>query len=762
MPERVLSLEYPHAGLNRRFAIQRPPKFSTLSCLNVRPFDPIEERQRGGNRPGLAKYPFEQVGDSPVNMLACINVSAGQSDTRANFVASFDQADRAGWNFQGLSASAGFGLILGPSVSLGRTTHALPSTLNSLKAYTTRVRVPGILRPGQLVIDGIVSLDFGVVETAGPQPLDHRWSRISLMGVYTESNRNQFLQLIFERMRGENVLERVWDDSVNFQRDSLANTTLSVTFNPFDNSVSFNVRSAARQYDLTAPDGFTMGVLDGEYAGIALKRGFSEFPFSPRVQFFALNYSVLNPPVFPQPDCLLAAASGGVLKIQKADGVVTPTPARTVSQKIKPLMAVDMIAPIGGTGADPPTTVDREPGIRLFIADYGDDDVVPKVYDPATNVLQDWVEDIDFATGAPKGRVPLGNHIMARFGGRIYLAGKPAHAWAACRLGDPFDWDFGKNVFEGGEDPAAAIGGQAAELSVISEPLTALPAFTDDYLIFGTANKTHRLAGDPGFGARVVVVSTQAGFAGPQAWCPTPEGAMIFMDQERGLFILGPGAQSFPEPLSANVLPRELRDIDTRDVIVTLAYDHRQPGVHIVLTSVSGQQLEHFWYDRRSGGFWPFTLSDEHLPSSVLSYQSVSPDRSGVLFGGHDGFIWHFNDPDPRDDGVPFEQFVVYGPFNLAGGNFIEGVLRWIRATIPTVGDGLRFEVMTGPTAESAIDDNSSLQRRFSGAFGDHPMLQKSVRLRGVVAFVKIIGGGSAWAMETMDVGVEPMSAPRP
>lgn len=435
-------------------------------------------------------------------------------------------------------------------------------------------------------------------------------------------------------------------------------------------------------------------------------------------------------------------------------------------------MATDAI---GGGRVD--TEVgERAPGIGLFVADYGLDSageqVKPKYYDPRRNELYDWVVDNyteddegidDDQLGQPKGEggVPRGNFIAARFIGRIYLAGKPAHQWYACRVGDPFDWDFGADVASGGQDPGAATSGQAAAEGDISEPLRALAPFSDDYMIFATANTMRRLAGDPGFGGSPLLISREVGIAGPFAWCMTPESELISLDGQRGLFLLKPGGRSFPESLSANVLPKELRDIDSTDVVAALAYDHRQPGVHIMLTSASRRTLTHWWYDRRMGGFWPVSLSSGHLPLTLMSYQNVSPDLSGVLLGSQDGFIRRFDRPEPEDDGIPFDTRLLYGPFRLSGRDHIEGVLRWVRGHVVTTRLPPMFEVMTGTTAIGALNGQNGRRRFKTSRFTDKPMEQKPIGLRGVVAYLNVVGQSSPWAMETLDAAVEPIAAPR-
>jgi hypothetical protein len=701
----------------------------------------------------LSKYPLELIGDGPVNLLSSVSVSGGEVVTSARWFDDLTDGLDEWWVERVGLTTVSRGLVVDAGANSGFAKLRFPSNLDESSEFTASVRID---TTPQGFLDGRVSLAVGLPEgqLVGPS------FRVELEGIYdSEPGSHQFkqtLRISVVQIDGTNEDRR--NVLKTFESDeSLGNATLSVRVFPGNSGgVSLSDPCGNYNYASTDPEGLPLGERSGSFLALGLRRGLVALAIANQ---FSLDYSATGPSVFPVAGSLLVAASNGILTLQKSDGEVQ-APNDRLAERVRPLMGVDMIAP-ANLDADgrPVPDHERTPGPRFFIADYGEN-AAPKVYDPAANALSDWESDID-DRGISKGTVPLGNTMLARFGGRLYLAGNPPHQWYASRFGNPFDWYFGANVANFNEDPTGATSSQAAEMSVISEPLRALAPFVDDYMVFGTANRLFRLTGDPGLGGRIISLSTEAGIAGPQAWCMTPEGALVLLDQERGLFALSPGAQSFPESLSFDVLPRELRDIDTRDVIVQLAYDHRKPGVHIILNSTSGRSLVHWWYDRPTGGFWPFSLDDGFLPSSILSYQSTAPDRSGVLLGCRDGFVRRFDNPAPFDDGTAFPQHVVYGPFNLAGGDYMEGVLRWIRGTVVPDGADLEFEVLTGPTAHQALDDSSPHQRRFRGGLSSVYAERKSVGLRGVVAYVKLIGNGLPWAVETLDASIEPLAAIR-
>lgn len=57
-------LQFPYEGVNINFAASTQPEFTSPYLNNVRPFDVLESRARGGQRPGMRKV-FEQcLGDA--------------------------------------------------------------------------------------------------------------------------------------------------------------------------------------------------------------------------------------------------------------------------------------------------------------------------------------------------------------------------------------------------------------------------------------------------------------------------------------------------------------------------------------------------------------------------------------------------------------------------------------------------------------------------------------------------------------------------
>ena len=74
LQSRAIELEPPLAGLSENLAFEQKPPFTSPVCMNMRPYDPDEERARMGQRPGTEKAYETQVGGAyPVVKMCAIN-----------------------------------------------------------------------------------------------------------------------------------------------------------------------------------------------------------------------------------------------------------------------------------------------------------------------------------------------------------------------------------------------------------------------------------------------------------------------------------------------------------------------------------------------------------------------------------------------------------------------------------------------------------------------------------------------------------------
>lgn len=59
-----IEFSFPIFGINKGEAVSKQPNLTSGHMNNVRPYDVLETRRRGGQRPGLDKMYSQQIGES--------------------------------------------------------------------------------------------------------------------------------------------------------------------------------------------------------------------------------------------------------------------------------------------------------------------------------------------------------------------------------------------------------------------------------------------------------------------------------------------------------------------------------------------------------------------------------------------------------------------------------------------------------------------------------------------------------------------------
>lgn len=84
----LLELRFPTAGLVRRFGYQNQPPYTTCGAKNVRPFDTLEGRERGGSRPGLRRAYSNLVRPGyPLQLLNAVSWIDENGENRSTLIA---------------------------------------------------------------------------------------------------------------------------------------------------------------------------------------------------------------------------------------------------------------------------------------------------------------------------------------------------------------------------------------------------------------------------------------------------------------------------------------------------------------------------------------------------------------------------------------------------------------------------------------------------------------------------------------------------
>ena len=396
----------------------------------------------------------------------------------------------------------------------------------------------------------------------------------------------------------------------------------------------------------------------------------------------------------------------------------------------------------------------------LYVANWNPlGSVVPLMYDPSntSDTCDRWVTDT-YASGASKGTVPQNCRLICRYRDRMVLAGAPSdpHMWYMSRMGDPKDFNYSVSV----GDLRRAVAGTVADSGEIGEPITALIPHSDDYLIFGLANSIRVLRGDPVMGGQVDSLAEGIGVVVGRAWCRLPDGATILMTTD-GLYYIAPGAGGFPQPLSRDQLPDDLIDIDGESIFVLMAYDPRYRGVHIILHGDNASGRRHYWFDWTARSFWPVAYGNsDHEPTLPVLAAPDMPVPTQVMFACRDGYVRAFEPTAWDDCGEPISAYLKFGPVRLADDPRLDGMVETIIGEVgeydPAYEAAFSYQGVTpvdwslhlGDTGHEALHASAFA----SGSWGKGLSKVSTSRGKGKYAVLKVASNSTTpiwpWALE--------------
>ena len=348
-------------------------------------------------------------------------------------------------------------------------------------------------------------------------------------------------------------------------------------------------------------------------------------------------------------------------------------------------------------------------------------------------------------TGTYYGVPPLGCNLCCTYRGRLVFAG-PGAIWYMSRVLNPNDWDYGYDP----NDPSRAVGGTATTTGGIPEPILALMPHSDQYLIFGCEHSLWLLTGDPAYGGQISALSRDIGVLGPGAWCSLPDMSMVILSRD-GLYLVSPGAQSYPQPISRPTLPAELVDVDWQANTISMSYDVQARGIHLAVTPNSGAAGVHYFIDWTTKSFWPVTLPNSLQPTGMVRYAPNSSTLGQVVLGSFDGYLRNYSATATTDDGTTFASLVTYGPFRIGGPGY-DGQLLQIAADLDTSSTSLTWGIFAGETAQAAVAAAvAGGTAPWTGTWAGGRNHRDFPAARGY-ALVIIISGGAEWAIEGLRI----------
>ena len=364
------------------------------------------------------------------------------------------------------------------------------------------------------------------------------------------------------------------------------------------------------------------------------------------------------------------------------------------------------------------------------------------------------------------GTMPTNCTIVANYRGRAVLSGdsKAPHQWYMSRQGNTWNWAYGQN------DAQSAVAGNNADAGEIGDIVTGLIPYKDDWLVIGCAGSMWYLTGDPAEGGSLDELDLTVGLYSKDSWCFDGGGNLYFWGTN-GLYRVKVPSQ--PECISEIKLPKLIEDEAANPSThkITLSYDRRRAGINVTITKNSDGTNSNYWYDLRTGGFFPESFPEECGVYSAVHYEATNPDYKKVMFGCRDGYIRYFLDSAADDDAgalgdEAINAYVTYAPLPMSSKNKFEGKLTDFDVVPAGGGSGgtqsdsnnISYEIYTEIDAEKVLE---------SLAAGTNPKAAGTVtapgrgrgslrkKIRGVYMGIKLFNSTATQVMALEDLMYE-------
>lgn len=320
-----------------------------------------------------------------------------------------------------------------------------------------------------------------------------------------------------------------------------------------------------------------------------------------------------------------------------------------------------------------------------------------KVYDPRANTTTDIgydKADYEEFSSIP----PINCRLICTYRDRIVLAGQDSapHLFYMSRRGDPEDWDYSQLAYG---DTDSAIAAQVSTAGDIGKPIKALCPVGDDYLIIGCDRELWVMRGDIASGGSLTNLSRLAGIVGPRAWCLSDTNYLYFISTD-GLWRLAPGATTYPENLSTNLVPQELWRLDAGRYDVLLSYDAKVRSVWIFAYDRDGGNHVSYLYSVDSESFWPIRMPSDAYPVSATIGPAGSQYDGWTVFGCTDGSLRTFDIRAGADATGLFESRVLLGPLQPSGNPVYTSAFVGITGTLSEDSGAVRWYTLYSDTLE--------------------------------------------------------------
>lgn len=807
MPRPPVEAHWPTGGLNRRYAIQNQPPYTTADCLNVRARSSLADdgRERGGSRPGFGKAFSTQLGGgTPVRLVNSIRevFSANGISLTDDFVGTALSTAWSDMPWTGTFNGDNTGPLLPSQLVGGRV---LSSTLGGTAPNWAIQAVVRELVDLDSTQAYSVSLDVAVAsEIGGEYFLFARMTdaspNVQMSGVAAHLTLGALNLSTGEKPMSGSLIAVVGGVLTSY---TFTPSIFLPAYSPFTFTLAVNgstVTASVNGSTLATQDVSSLSIPAGRRVGFGVRSAELD-NLTARVESFEMIYFPGGNMVINRPRLL--ASAGGILYRQTSGSAMAAVTdddnldlASDVflssAERLGNLYIADHTIRVSGVdgevkniqlntsfdfesaGSGDLTTVASVDDVLWIYAATDADDVgywyITAVTATTITVAANPTAAISALTGAsfrvirgPKvyasagntlrawtataGSMPIGCKLVARYKDRMFLANtiEAPHAWFCSRQGTPTDFDYTTT------DSRRATSSANSDAGAFGEPVTALIPYHDDYLIFGCPTSLWILRGDPTFGGRIDNLHRTIGCLSATSWCYAPGGELFILGRD-GLFVFSSGSGGFAESVSRSSvsrerLPAELLRLDPNTYSITMCYDTLGRGLHVQATPVSETEgVRHWWVDWQTIGFWPLSLPTSMEAITGIYYDSDDTTETAAVFGCRDGYLRRFSEDNGTDDGTSFidNSYCLFGPFLLGDNSMMDGVMDTLTGVVALNSGSVTWSLQVGKTPEEALNADPVASGTWT------PGINKLVRprCRGKYAYVRISGITDAWTIE--------------
>ena len=351
-----------------------------------------------------------------------------------------------------------------------------------------------------------------------------------------------------------------------------------------------------------------------------------------------------------------------------------------------------------------------------------------------------------------------GSNILSLCWGRIFMNSiQNPHQWFATRMNDPLDLALVV------DDVGAAQNSQASDKAgLVGDQILAMIPYKGNTQVFGCLNNMFVMRADPAKGGFFTTLSDSTGIFSNTSYCWDDKNNLYFVGND-GIYALS--ADSIinglpPTNLTKDNAPKLISQLglNRRTDRIVMAYDKDRYGIEVSVSQLDGEWSAQFWVDLRTGGVFPETYSEDHIPTVLSYFNSRVKSERTLLAGCNDGYIRKWDDDEKSDDGsVAIDSKVLIGP--IASQN-IRAKVKMNELSVKTGvnTDNLTVSIYSGTTGEHLVknveDEESPKITKNFNVDKLLPSVRQQISDGAIGIMLSNDTVDSSWSMEKIDADI--------